>query len=633
MKLAKPKLWLAIGAGITILALVISWLNPSSASDAAVATFVVQKGPLQINVLQGGEIRALHNVEVKSEIETPTKILSLIPEGYLITEDDIKEGKVLVELDNSDIKTRIQDHEIQFQSTVALYIDADEGREIQRSENQSLIRDLKENSTFALMDFEKYLGRDLAAEVLESAGLPRNMDEFDKWADALESQADSNSSVTEGKIIAASKAPAPEGAEPKAANDDKPLPDGKIPESEKNRAAEDSKPAVMADLPIATRIDFTPYLEKNAMSDGAAQQKLRQLADDLLLSKSLSGVAKQKMEASERLAAREFIAKAQLENDQVSFEKAALAVKTAETDLALYKTYEFSKECARLLSAYRESLTKLERNVRANRSKMAQAETRFQTTKRRYEMELEKREELDRQLNACLIHATTLGLVAYGDLNANARYSNETVQEGANVRFRQTILTIPDMSQMGVHVNIHESQVKKIKIGQPVLIRVDAEPGKILEGRVAELALLPDSSSSRFTPNLKVYPSSVHILGMHDWLKPGMNAKVEIIVNQLADVLYVPVQSIEVEDDHHFCYVNSGAKLERREIVTGLFNDEFIEIRNGLQTGELVALSMPKKGTSDTARQNGGAADDSTPGELKPKGKGKKDKNIALVAP
>ena len=34
---------------------------------------------------------------------------------------------------------------------------------------------------------------------------------------------------------------------------------------------------------------------------------------------------------------------------------------------------------------------------------------------------------------------------------------------------------------------------------------VDDEPGKVLEGRVAELALLPDSGSSRYTPNLKVY--------------------------------------------------------------------------------------------------------------------------------
>jgi HlyD family secretion protein len=163
------------------------------------------------------------------------------------------------------------------------------------------------------------------------------------------------------------------------------------------------------------------------------------------------------------------------------------------------------------------------------------------------------------------------------------------------VRFRQTLLTIPDMTRMGVGVNIHESQVKKVRLGQPCRITVDAEPGKTLDGVVAELAVLPDSTSSRYTPNLKVYPAVVHIDGAHEWLKPGMNAKVEIIVNQLDDILYVPVQSIEVENDHFFTYVKDGGTLSRREVKTGSFNDEFIEIMSGLALGEQVSLSIPKR--------------------------------------
>ncbi len=151
------------------------------------------------------------------------------------------------------------------------------------------------------------------------------------------------------------------------------------------------------------------------------------------------------------------------------------------------------------------------------------------------------------------------------------------------------------MSAMSASVSIHESQVKKIRLGQPCRIVVDAEPGKTLTGTLREMAVLPDSSSSRFTPNLKLYPAVVHIDGTHDWLKPGMNAKVDIIVNQLEDILYVPVQSIEVENDHYFTYVNKGGSLERREVKTGSFNDEFIEIQSGLSQEDQVALSIPKR--------------------------------------
>jgi HlyD family secretion protein len=607
MKKGKFKIWIYGGSAVAVIAAGSYLFSGSSSKGEDLPTFSVQKGSLAINVLQGGEIRALQNFELKSEIETPTKILSIIPEGYQVTEEDVKEGKVLVELDNTDLKTRIQDHEIQFQTTVSAYIDADEGREIQRSENQSLVRDMKQTAIFALMDFEKYLGSDLTGKILAASQLPKDATDFDKFADVLESQA--NAQLEAGADVSAV-----------------------------GEAKKDEKSALKKAIGKVNseRIDFSPYLEGQTGGDGEAQQKLRQLEDELLLRKSELAVAKQKVEASQRLSARDFISKTQLENDQVNFEKVSLAVKTAETELALFKRYAFSKQCAQLLSAYRESLTKLQRTVRANRSKMAQAETRFATAKRRYEMELAKKEDLDRQLKACMMRAVQPGLVAYGNLNASAsaRY-NESIEEGTNVRFRQTVLTVPNMSHMGVHVNIHESQVKKVRIGQPALIRVDAEPGVVLEGRVAELAVLPDSSSSRYTPNLKVYPASVHILGTHPWMKPGMNAKVEILVDQLIDVVFVPVQSIEVENDQHFCYVEASSGLERRPVQTGLFNDEFIEIRTGLQLGELVALSLPKKLIPDN--KSGGnipglPEGEEIPGATKPKELDKpKPKDVAAV--
>ena len=103
-----PKQWLTGIAVVTALTAAYLFFGRSAAPVQDVPVFTAQRGQLQINVLQGGEIRALRNVEIKSEIETPTTILNLIPEGYFVTEEDIKDGKVLVELDNSDIKQRME---------------------------------------------------------------------------------------------------------------------------------------------------------------------------------------------------------------------------------------------------------------------------------------------------------------------------------------------------------------------------------------------------------------------------------------------------------------------------------------------------------------------------------------------
>lgn len=609
MKPGMTKKWLTVAAVIAVIVTAALYFGRGKTAVQDVPIFTAQRGPLQISVLQGGEIRALENLEIKSEIETPTKILSIIPEGYYVTEDDVKEGKVLVELDNSDIKQRIVDHEIQFQTTVAAYIEADEQRDIQKSENQTMFLDMKETALFALMDFEKYLGKQAANGVLKQAGLPDSVDAFDAYILATE---------------AAANRPVLRSQDELAAREERADAEEKEKEKLKGRPAPTKKTVI----PAVKRLNFLSFLEGNSLEDGEAQQKLRQLNDELLLHRAEEALAKQNFEASGRLESKKFITKTALENDQVTLEKVRLSVKTAETSLDLFKKYEFPKQCETLLSNYRETLSKVQRTVRGNRSRMAQAQSKFETAKRRYDVELAKKEDLDRQLKACVIKATQPGLVAYGDLNASAsaRY-NESIEEGSAVRLRQTIITIPDMSQMGAHVNIHESQVKKVKLGQRALVRVDAEPGKVLEAKVAELALLPDSASTRYTPNVKVYPCTIHIQGTHDWLKPGMNAKVDVIIDDLEDVLYVPIQSIEVENDHHFCYVSSGSKLERREITTGLFNDDFIEVREGLSPGDPVALSLPQKGLLDEQSQRQGEQQKS--GDGGKKAPEAKNKNLA----
>jgi HlyD family secretion protein len=50
----------------------------------------------------------------------------------------VKEGKVLIELDSTDLKTRIQSHEIEFQTTVSNYIDADETAKSRRAKTRAL---------------------------------------------------------------------------------------------------------------------------------------------------------------------------------------------------------------------------------------------------------------------------------------------------------------------------------------------------------------------------------------------------------------------------------------------------------------------------------------------------------------
>ena len=177
--------------------------------------------------------------------------------------------------------------------------------------------------------------------------------------------------------------------------------------------------------------------------------------------------------------------------------------------------------------------------------------------------------------------------------------NQEPIREGATVRERQTIITIPDLRRMGVNVKIHESYIKKIKEGQKAHITVDAFPDQPLTGKVTKVGVLPDSQNRWLNPDLKVYLTTVTIDGTNTWVKPGMSAKVEILVDHLEDVVYVPVQAIVPDGGKQFCYIVRGSEPERREVTTGEFNDEFIEIKKGLKAGERVWLNPPESEAGD----------------------------------
>ena len=81
--------------------------------------------------------------------------------------------------------------------------------------------------------------------------------------------------------------------------------------------------------------------------------------------------------------------------------------------------------------------------------------------------------------------------------------------------------------------------------------------------------------------------------GSHDFVRPGMSAKVEILVDQLDDVLIVPIQAVAIREGKKLCYVMDSDTPQPRAVSTGAFNDIFVEIISGLEEGEQVLLNPP----------------------------------------
>jgi len=515
-------------AAIILLALLISILmrtGRSSSSGANLNTFTARRDDLAITVTESGSIKARNTIDIKSEVEGQATIISIVPEGTYISQKDTDNGKVLVELDSSNLTEQLAQREIDFVSAEASYAEAKENFDIQLKQNESDITEAELKVKFALMDFEKYLG----------------------------------------EIVA-------------------------------NRFTKDINPAQNPTGGISSLLE-DPNL------GGAALQKLNELLDNIKLAESRLERAVDTLNWTRKLREKEYVSDTELKADELDVQSLKIQKEQTGMDLELFKRYDFPKQVEQLLSDYREAGRELERTQARARSKLAQAEARLKSSKAQFDMKKERLEKTKRQISACTIKAPAPGLVVYSSSGDFWRRRDRPIEEGGTVYERQTIIELPDTSEMIAEISVHESSVDKVKPGQKATITVDAFPDQKFNGEVLKVAPLPDPQRGWLSPDLKVYATQVSIKGSFNFLKPGMSAKVEILVEQLDGVIIVPVQVVANREGKKVCYCLTTRGTEQREVRTGSFNDTFVQITDGLQVGEEVLMNPPRLTVPTTLAQ------------------------------
>ena len=667
----KLQIGIAAGAGVLVLALIFT--GGGSGEDNSGLTFAARQGNLEITVLEGGALEALQSQEIRSQVRdrNGVKILSIVEEGYRVTDEDVAAGMILVELDTSSLVDNQLSQEIAVETSEAAFIERRAAYEIQLNTNMTQLNDARQQMRFARLDFEKFLGADIVNDIISRLEIEERLAASEAADRAVLENAET--AGVEAEEPAAAPSVLPEGIEIESlpppmqnrirqmmaenggelppemvermqrfasgefppggragggfqggpgggfaggfgagAPAEAPAPELEIGDQVEEVAVLELPPSDIDPEPpevtllmdesymaVRDRIDFTQYADFDKLADGEAKQRLRILLDELQVAQEEYLLAQDRIEGQRRLEARGFITPTELEAEELNLNKAANKQQEKETALRLYIQYTFPKEAEEFLSNYENAVMAYQRQVKENLAKEAQERANFSSAQRKFDLEKYKLADIEAQIEAATIEAELPGLVVYGGADqGSSRYrssSQEAIQEGATVRERQPILTIPDMREMAVSVDIHESAVQRVAVGQPAVISIDAYPDVRLTGEVIKVAVVADSANSFMNPDLKVYPSQVRIDGTHDWLRPGMSAQVEILVASLEDVIYVPVQAVGYFGSDQVVYVSRGGSVERRVIEVGDFSDSFIEVVRGLEAGEEVLLLPPRE--------------------------------------
>jgi len=139
-----------------------------------------------------------------------------------------------------------------------------------------------------------------------------------------------------------------------------------------------------------------------------------------------------------------------------------------------------------------------------------------------------------------------------------------------------------------IKADINEIDVVNIKEGQNVDITLDAYYEDKFSGKIIEISPISTNVGGVVSFELTVEPETENAPP----LLYGLSASLDITTSGVKDVLYAPVQSVYEENGATYVdLITSDGKIEKREVSTGTFNYDFIEIKSGLTEGDEILVS------------------------------------------
>ncbi|MEA3246508.1 MAG: efflux RND transporter periplasmic adaptor subunit [Gemmatimonadota bacterium] len=290
--------------------------------------------------------------------------------------------------------------------------------------------------------------------------------------------------------------------------------------------------------------------------------------------------------------------KAQAQFEQASLDSTLNLSKAREEMRTQALTLE-EKKLARDQSRYeapsvqRQAEIDYERAMRALRqdsvdlvTKVEQAKAKMREVGTDLARQQNKLKVVQEVMSGFTIKAPASGMVIYiKDWNGKKRTVGSQVSP-----WDPGVATLPDMSSMESVTYVNEIDVRKLAVGMPVVLSLDADPDKKLEGKVTAVA---NVGEQRPNSDAKVFEVKVEVVKPDTTLRPGMTTGNAIQTFTQKDVLHIPLEALGNEGGVPFVYRRRGSGVQKQEVETGALNDDEVVIARGLEEGDHVLLIPP----------------------------------------
>jgi len=271
-----------------------------------------------------------------------------------------------------------------------------------------------------------------------------------------------------------------------------------------------------------------------------------------------------------------------LENSKASYELAELRL----SQMAFEADVKVQEEKLRLKQS-QISLEQAESKIESQKQ-MDEAEiTTLELKIKQAEVELEKAKK---QLTQLRMTAPAPGLVVFQKIWKGSNM--EKIKVGDTPWRGQSLIQLPDLSQMQVETEISEADIGKLELGQTVTIKLDAFPDPTFTGEITDIASLAHEKDRE--NEIKVFDVVITINETDEVLKPGMTAKAKILVESIPDKFSVPIEAVFDLDGKQVVYPIDDLNSPL-EVIPGKRNDNFVIIEGTLEENLLISLVDPSK--------------------------------------
>ncbi|MAO65574.1 MAG: RND transporter [Balneola sp.] len=262
----------------------------------------------------------------------------------------------------------------------------------------------------------------------------------------------------------------------------------------------------------------------------------------------------------------------------------ALEERQIALDQSIYESPAVQRQAEIDLDKARRQLAQEKKNYV---TKVKQAEARMSEVEADLQEEQNEVDKIRSLLTQFTVLAPAQGMIIY-----RRNRDGSKVAEGSDISaWDPVVAELPDFTTMESITYVNEVDVQKVTVNQNVEIGLDAIPDKKLSGKVTEVANIGEQ---RPNSNSKVYEVIIEISETDSVLRPAMTTSNRIVVNRVEDAMFIPLETIHVQDSSSFVFKRSGLYPVMQEVELGLMNENQVIVHRGLSMDDVVYLTVPE---------------------------------------